>query len=172
MSMHYFSFIFNYHLFGCDIILAHLPFRGESIIFKPRCIQVFHSTQHIYTKTQALFCRNAIDKKITVSALVRNIRRSNKQRRVNKDLEKHIRRTASYVLEFIITYSPVWMEFQSYNANTALMFDINVKCDNLCRARFRYYGNSCKISNLKFKICVDSLFCFFKSVHIQYITII
>lgn len=35
------------------------------------------------------------------------------QRRVKKDLEKHIRRTASYVLEFIITYSPVWMEFQS-----------------------------------------------------------
>lgn len=69
-------------------------------------------------------------KKITVSALVRNIRRSNKQRRVNKDLEKH-NITASYVLEFIITYSPVWMEFQSQNANTALMFDDYVKRGNL-----------------------------------------
>lgn len=71
------------------------------------------------------------DKKITASALIRNIRRSNKQIKVNKDLRKHIRRTASYVLEFIITYSPVWMEFQSYNANTALMFDVHVKCGNL-----------------------------------------
>lgn len=73
------------------------------------------------------------DKKITASALIRNIRRSNKQIKVNKDLEKHtcICRTASYVLEFIITYSPVWMEFQSQNANTALMFDDHVKCGNL-----------------------------------------
>lgn len=153
--MHYFSFISNYHLFVCDIILAHLPFRGESIIFKPPCIQVFHSTQHIYIKTQALFCRNAIwQKKITVSALVA-ISEEAKQRRVNKDLEKHICiwRHSSYVPEFIITYSPVWMEFQSQNANTALMFDVHVKCDNLFWARFRYYGNSCKISNLNFNLC-------------------
>lgn len=151
--MHYFSFISNYHLLVCDIILAHLPFRGESIIFKPRCIQVFHSTQHIYIKTQALFCRNASwQKKITVSVLVRNIRRSNKQRKVNKDLEKHIWRTEGCVLEFI-TYSPVWMEFQSQNVNTALMFDDHVKCGNLCWARFGYSGNSCKISNLNFNLC-------------------
>lgn len=63
MIMHYFSFIFNYHLFICDIILAHLPFRGESIIFKSHGIQVFHSTQHIYIKTQVCFVEMQSDKK-------------------------------------------------------------------------------------------------------------
>lgn len=60
-----------------------------------------------------------------------------KKQQTNKS-EQRLRETymymknSSYVLEFIITYSPVWMVFQSYNANTALMFDDHVKCDNLC----------------------------------------
>lgn len=123
------------------ILSLHTCLLGVRALYSSFAAFRFFIQPNTFIKTQALFCRNAIDKKITVSALVINIQRSNKQIKVNKDLEKHIRRTASYVLEFIITYSPVWMEFQSYNANTALMFDVHVKCGNLFQGRFRYYGN-------------------------------